>query len=72
MKRQDTERLAFRITPGGSVGNTLKACEEVDQETMVRKVLQEGYAVSCTSLGGITNGLYKHSHRSLREIQRNA
>lgn len=72
MKRQDTGRIAFRISPGGSEGNTLKACEEVDQETMVRKVLQEGYAVRCTSLDGITNGLYKHGHRSVREVRQNA
>lgn len=72
MKRRDTGLISFRISPGGTGGNTLEACEEVDEETMVRRVLEEGYAVRCRSLDGKTNGLYKHSQRSVREIRRNA
>lgn len=72
MKRRDTGTIAFRISPGGTGGNTLEASEEVDEETMVRKVLEEGYAVRCKSVDGNTNGLYKHGHRSVREIRRNA
>ncbi|QKE37571.1 hypothetical protein [Ferrovum myxofaciens] len=72
MKRRDTGTIAFRISLGGTDGNTLKACEEVDEETMVRKVLEEGYAVRCKSLDGNKHGLYKHGHRSVREIRRNA
>ena len=72
MKRRDTGTIAFRVSPGGTSGNTLEASEEVDEETMVRKVLEEGYAVRCRSLDGNTNGLYKHGHRSVREIRRNA
>ncbi|MDX1723731.1 MAG: HNH endonuclease signature motif containing protein [Pseudomonas sp.] len=71
MKRRDTGSIAFRISPGGTGGNTLEASEEVDEETMVRKVLNEGYAVRCKSLDGNTNGLYKHGHRSVREVRRN-
>ena len=72
MKRRDTGTIAFRVSPGGTGGNTLEASEEVDEETMVRKVLEEGYAVRCKSLDGSTNGLYKHGHRSVREVRRNA
>jgi len=72
MKRRDTGSIAFRISPGGTGGNTLEASEEVEEETMVRKVLNEGYAVRCRSLDGNTNGLYKHGHRSVREVRRSA
>lgn len=72
MKRRDTGTIAFRISAGGTGGNTLEASEEVDEETMVRKVLEEGFAVRCKSLDGNTNGLYKHGHRSVREVRRNA
>ncbi|MFW5454364.1 hypothetical protein [Thioalkalivibrio sulfidiphilus] len=72
MKRRDTGTIAFRVSPGGTGGNTLEASEEVDEETMVWKVLEEGYAVRCKSLDGNMNGLYKHGHRSVREIRRNA
>jgi hypothetical protein len=71
MKRRDTGTIAFRVSLGGAGGNTLEAGEEVDEETMVRKVLEEGYAVRCKSLDGSTNGLYKHGHRSVREVRRN-
>jgi HNH endonuclease len=72
MKRRGTGSIAFRVSPGGAGGNTLEASEEVDEETMVRRVLEEGYAVRCKSLDGNTNGLYKHGHRSVREVRRNA
>lgn len=69
MKRRDTGTIAFRISAGGTGGNTLEASEEVDEETMMRKVLEEGFAVRCISLDGNTNGLYKHGHRSVREVR---
>ena len=72
MKRRNTGTIAFRISAGGTGGNTLEASEEVDEETMIRKVLEEGFAVRCRSLDGNTNGLYKHGHRSVREVRRNA
>jgi hypothetical protein len=69
MKRRDTGTVAYRISPGGKRGNTLAAGEEVDEETMVWRVLHEGYAVRCRSLDGTTHGLYKHGHRSVREVR---
>ena len=71
MKRRDTGVIAFRISPGGTGGNTLEASEEVDENTMVQKVFKEGFAVRCKSLDGSTNGLYKQGHRSVREVRRN-
>lgn len=69
MKRQDTGRIAFRISLGGAGGNTVDASEETDEATMATKVLHDGYAVRCTSLDGLTHGLYKKGHRSVREVR---
>lgn len=70
MKRRETGNIAFRISVGGAGGNTVKASEEVDETTMIRKVLNDGYAVRCSSLDGEVTGLYKHGHRSVREVRR--
>lgn len=70
MKRRETGAIAFRVSPGGTNGNTLEACEEVDEHTMIQKVLVEGYAVRCKSLDGNTHGLYKQGERSVREVRR--
>lgn len=69
MKRRDTGVVAYRISKGGMGGNKLEAGEEVDEETMIHKVLKLGYAVRCSSLDGSTNGLYKQGGRSVREIR---
>ena len=69
MKRKDTGILSFRVSRGGAEGNTLAAGEEVDEETMVRKVLKMGFAVRCSSLDGKTKGLYMQGKRSVREIR---
>ncbi|WP_416347751.1 HNH endonuclease signature motif containing protein [Actimicrobium sp. CCC2.4] len=71
IKNRDTGVIAFRISLGGSGGNTRAASEEVDESTMTRKVLEKGYAVRCKSLDGKTNGLYKKGHRSVREVRLN-
>jgi len=68
MERRDTGNIAFRVSPGGTGGNTLEASIEVDEDTMVHKVLKEGWAVRCKSVNGKTNGLYKAGHRSVSEV----
>ncbi len=72
MKRRDTGVVAYRISRGGTGGNTLDFSEEVDEPTMIRKVLDLGYAVRCASLDGKTKGLYKLGERSVREVRRRA
>lgn len=69
IKRRDTGVVAYRISQGGTAGNTLEAGEEVDEATMIRKVLDLGYAVRCASLDGKTKGLYKPGQRSVREVR---
>jgi hypothetical protein len=68
MERRETGNIAFRVSPGGTGGNTLEASLEVDEETMVNKVLQDGWAVRCKSVDSKKNGLYKHGHRSVSEV----
>ena len=70
MKRRETGNIAFRVSPGGTGGNTVKASEEVDEPTMIHKVFKEGFAVRCSSLDGEVTGLYKAGHRSVREVRR--
>ncbi len=70
MKRRSTGIIAYRISRGGAGGNTLEAGEEVDEATMVHKVLTLGFAVRCSSLDGNTQGLYKSDQRSVREVRR--
>lgn len=72
MKRRDTGAIAFRVSRGGTGGNTLESGEEVDETTMIRKVLDLGYAVRCESLDGATKGLYMSGQRSVREVRRKA
>ncbi|ACL72865.1 hypothetical protein [Thioalkalivibrio sulfidiphilus] len=68
MKRRDTGNLAFRVSRGGTGGNTLACGEEVDEETMLRKVLDLGFAVRCASLDGSTRGLYRIAGRAVHEV----
>lgn len=69
MKRKTTGRSLFRISRGGAGGNLLENCEEVDEQTMVQKVLDLGFAVRCVSRDGETKGLYKKDQRAVREIR---
>ncbi|WP_254274821.1 hypothetical protein [Halomonas sp. 3H] len=70
MKRRGTGNIAFRVSPGGTGGNVLEVCEEVNEKEMVRKVFDEGYAVRCQSLDRQVRGLYKIGHRSVKEVRR--
>lgn len=69
MKRRETGRVAFRISVGG---NTKAAGEEVGESEMIKKVLEQSYAVRCSSLDGKTYGLYKSGERSVKAIRRHS
>ena len=70
MKNRSTGLIAYRISYGGTGGNTLEAGEEVDEVTMINKVLNLDFAVRCASLDGSVRGLYKIGQRSVREVRR--
>ena len=66
MERQDNGNIAFRVS---LKGNTLDDLEEVDEETMVAKVLSEGYGVRCASLDRKVSGIYKKGQRAVKEVR---
>lgn len=70
MRSRTTGLLAFRVSPGGTGGNTLAATEQVDEVTMVNRVLLDGFAVRCSSLDGLAHGQYKAGHRAVKEVRR--
>lgn len=70
MKNRSTGLIAYRISRGGPGGNTLEVGQEVDEATMINKVLNFDFAVRCASLDGRVHGLYKIGKRSVREVHR--
>ena len=70
MKNRRTGLVAYRVSPGGAGGNTLDVIEEVDEVTMVHKVMNLDFAVRCASLDRSVRGLYKKDQRSVREVRR--
>ncbi|MEE4344164.1 hypothetical protein V2L05_10145 [Pseudomonas alliivorans] len=70
VKNRSSGLVAYRISRGGTGGNTLEAGEEVDEATMVAKVFDHDFAVRCASLDGSVRGLYKIGQRSVREVHR--
>lgn len=66
MKNQDTGRVAFRISAGGTGGNTKATGQEENDESRVFGcVVNEGWAVRVASLDRKIEGLYKVGHRSI-------
>ncbi len=66
MKNRDTGVLAFRVSPGGTGGNTKAAGIEVeDEHEMKRYVFEHGYAVRASTLNKSRNGLFKIGQRSI-------
>ena len=70
MKRRETGTIAFRVSVGGTGGNTKAAGEEASEIEMIGKVLNHGYSVRCSSLDRQTYGLYKPGERSVQAIKR--
>jgi len=66
VKRRDTGKVAFRIS---GAGNTVQASQEVDEQTMIRRVLVDGLAVRCASADGKINGLYRPAAKAVREVR---
>jgi hypothetical protein len=70
IRSRATGRIAFRVSPGGTGGNALAATEQVDEATMVKRVLGDGFGVRCNSLDGAVQGQYKAGHRAVKEVRR--
>lgn len=58
MRNRVTGLASFRVALPGTGNNTMKACEQVDETTMIQKVVNMGYSVRCVEVGGDRFGLY--------------
>ena len=66
MKNRDTGRVAFRVS---KLGNLKEDGLEVDEDEMVQKVLEEGYAVRMTTLDrSISPSLYRPDGHSILRV----
>lgn len=69
MRNRDTGKVAFRVSKGGTSGNTKDVGLEIDDEAEVRRLVHEqGYAVRAKSRKSGKEGLYKVGQRSIRQI----
>lgn len=69
MKNRDTGRVAFRLSKGGTGGNTKEqTLEEEDENQMIEMVCYQGMAVRLQSANGSRQGLYRKDGRSVRSV----
>lgn len=67
MRNRDTGRVSFRVSVGGSGGNTKEAGHEIDDEREVKRlVIEQGYAVRAATKNNARKGLYKIGMKSIR------
>lgn len=68
VKDRITGNIAFRVSPGGTGSNKTANQDQVDEATMVSRVLSQNYLVRCSSLDGETTGMYKQGERSVERV----
>lgn len=68
VKDRITGNIAFRVSPGGTGSNKTANQDQVDEVTMVSRVLSQNYQVRCSSLDGETTGMYKQGERSVERV----
>lgn len=73
MKNRDTGKVSFRVSKGGTGGNTKESGMEVEDEYQMKKyVLEQGYAVRASTKNKSRNGLFKTGQRSIiRAVEEN-
>lgn len=70
MKNRQTGQVSFRVSKGGTGGNTKESGIEVEDENeMVRYVLELGYGVRAATLDNKKYGLYKPDGRSVAQVR---
>jgi hypothetical protein len=68
IKNRETGKLAFRVSEGGTRGNTKEIGLEITDENQVKNyVLKKGFAVRVSTVNKSVQGLYKVGQRSILE-----
>jgi hypothetical protein len=60
VKCRDDTAPHYRISLGRRGGHVLISGEDVNEATMLHKVVYQGYGVRCASADGKVRGLYRH------------
>lgn len=68
MKNRDSGVSAFRLSKGGTGGNTKANGREENNEAKVLDLVKSGWAVRASTKNGSRSGLYKLSQRSIAAI----
>lgn len=68
VKDRNTGNIAFRVSLGGTGSNKTVNQDQVDENTMLSRVLSQNYQVRCSSLDGKTTGMYKKGERSVERV----
>ncbi len=69
MQNRDTGKSSFRVSPGGTGGNTKEIGIEVDCELEMKNyVVNKGYAVRASTKNGTRKGFYKVGQRNIVSI----
>ncbi len=71
MKNKESGKVAFRVSPGGTGGNTKEAGQELECESEVKRLVFDlGYAVRAATKNKSRTGLYKIGMKSIsRAVQ---
>lgn len=70
MRCNKTGKIAFRVSPGGTRGNTMELTQHVDEATMIRMVREHGYCVRCKERGAASpSSLYRPKGKEVREVR---
>lgn len=70
MKNRQTGLIAFRVSKGGTGGNTKENGLEVwDENEMVRYVLELGFSVRASTLDKKISGLYRPEGRTVAQVR---
>lgn len=71
IENHETGKIAFRVSEGGTTGNTKEAGWEVDcPEEMKQYVLEMGCGTRCSTLNKARKGLFSPGGRSVKEVVR--
>jgi hypothetical protein len=68
LQSQNGTQPRYRVSLGRRGGHALRTGEDVDEATMFQKVVNQGYAIRCTSANGAVCGLYRRCPNVLCKV----